>query len=104
MYQNSAMKRLEVIFSEQGDLLILDMRLGVKMTLKELFPNANPLRVILGFPKRGDLKIPEKTQFINHLLPMLTGLEKEDLKKIEEIALLKSHPKEEVLNIKSIDV
>lgn len=82
------MKELVVDFNQQGKTLIFSMTLGNERRLKDEFPNAAPVKVMLWLRNGTFSVIDSKTKILNYIIPMLTGLEMKDIKKIPEISVI----------------
>lgn len=98
------MKELVVDFNQQGKTLIFSLTLWIEEELKKQFPKANPLKVMLRIRDNQYSVSENKTSILKYVIPMLTGLEPEDIKKIPEISVINRPEKTKYVTIKTADV
>lgn len=89
------LEKLEVDFAKQGYFVTFALTTRNENAIKAVFPNAKPIHMLsIGYKDVKDSLEPYKEQLMNYLLPLLTGLKPEELKKIQEIRIF-HRPKEQ---------
>lgn len=94
------LEKLEIDFNKQGNFVIFGLSIRNEDIIKKHFPKAKPVtQLSIAYKDVKDSLEPYREAITNYLLPLLSGLSKEELQQFEEINITSGVKKIEFLKI-----